>query len=208
MKIARLIFLPLLCGACVALGFGVGSGQWRLPSLQRSGVISGALNGRAPLFLPQGQRRMERPFGMAPEAFRAYTRACNNARVHPWRIGQTIGDHPKSAGYHLRDGFISEDGRRYEYSAAIDIGALDMSDARREIFLEKLAAQGFAAFWRSGPKWKNGEHIHAIYCLIPMKSQLRTQVLEWLDERREDGKPRLRWIRKLRRARQFRSTLS
>ena len=208
MKIARFIFVPLLCGSLVALGFMFGSGQWRLPSLQRSGVVSGALNGRAPLFLPASQRRLERPFGMAPEAFRAYVRACNNAQVHPWRIGQTIGDHPRSAGYHRRDGFIREDGRRYEYSAAVDIGALDLSDRRRDIFLEKLAAQGFAAFWRSGPNWKGGEHIHAIYCLIPMKPQLRGQVLEWLSERRREDKPRLRWIRKLRRARQFRSTLS
>lgn len=208
MKNARLIVVPLVCGACVALGFGFGSGQWHLPRLGGSGVISGALNGRMPGLSLGGPQRLERPFGMAPEAFRAYVRACNNARVHPWRIGQTIGNHPKSAGYHLRDGFITEEGRRYEYSAAVDLGGLDMSDARRDIFLECLAKQGFAAFWRSGPKWKDGEHIHAVYCLIPMKPQLRAQVIEWLDERRVEDKPRLRWIRKLRRSKQFRSELS
>jgi hypothetical protein len=208
MKFLRFLFVPPFCGALVALGFLFGSGQWRLPQLPRTGAISGALNGRAPTFLPESQRRLERPWGMAPEAFRAYTRACNNAGVHPWRIGQTIGDHPRSVGYHKSDGFIEEDGRRYEYTAAIDLGALDMSDAKRERFMERLAEQGFASFWRSGPNWKGGEHIHAIYCLIPMKPQLRGQVLEWLDSRRRDDKPRLRWIRKLRRSPQFRRALS
>ena len=208
MRFLRLLFIPLFCGALVALGFLFGSGQWRLPRITRTDVISGALNGRAPLFLPAHKRRMERPYGMAPEAFRAFTRACNNAGVHPWRIGQTIGEHPRSVGYHRKDGEIVEDGVPYDYTAAVDLGALDLSDAKRERFLERLAQQGFAAFWRSGPNWKGGEHIHAIYCLIPMKPQLRGQVLEWLDERREEGKPRLRWIRKLRRSRQFRNALS
>lgn len=213
MKIARLIFVPLACGALVALGFGVGAGLWHapqlhLPRLSGTGVISGALNGRAPNLSPLGEQRLERPYGMAPEMFRAYVRACNSARVHPWRIGQTIGDHPRSAGYHHKDGTIVEDGVRYDYTAAVDLGGLDLSDARRDKFLEALARQGFAAFWRSGPNWKGGEHIHAVYCLIPMKPQLRAQVIEWLDERRRDEKPRLRWIRKLRRYKQFRSELS
>ncbi len=211
MKIARLILVPLLCGAMVALGFAFGSGRWRLPHLPRlagRGVISSTLNGRVPSFLPASERHMERPFGMAPEAFRAYTRACAGARIHPWRIGQTLGNDPRSVGYHHRDGFIVENGQRYEYCAAIDLGALDLSEARRNLFLEKLAGQGFAAFWRFEGKWQGDKHIHAIYCLIPMKPQLRAQVLEWLEERRRDDKPRLRWIRKLRRSPQFREELS
>ncbi len=211
MKIARLIFVPLLCGALVALGFGFGAGMWHLPPLRRlvgTDLISGTLNGHAPSFLPVSERRMERPFGMAPEAFRAYTRACVAAHVHPWRIGQTIGNDSRSVGYHHRDGFITEDGQRYEYCAAVDLGAVNLSVAQRNLFMEKLAAQGFAAFWRFEGKWQGDEHIHAIYCLIPMKPQLRAQVLEWLAQRRREGRPRLRWIRKLRRSPQFREELS
>jgi hypothetical protein len=155
-----------------------------------------------------GPRVMERPWGMAPEPFRAYIRACTNAGVHPWRISQTIGEAPRSAGYHKLDGTIEENGRLYEYSAAVDMAALDLSDRRREIFMEALAKQGFASFWRAGPGWKNSEHIHAIYCLIPMKPQLRQQVLNWLDKRRAEGKRRPRWVRKLRRSPQFKRYLT
>jgi hypothetical protein len=209
MKYVRLIFIPLICGAFVALGFAFGSGMWRMPQSETSEALRGALNGSAPsLSLPWRERRMERPWGMAPEPFRAYLRACAAAKVHPWRIGQTIGDHPRSVGYHKSDGFIVEDGRRYEYTAAIDVGALDMTEARREIFLEALARQGFTPFWRSGPNWQGSEHIHAVYALIPMKPQLRGQVLEWLDKRRAEGKRLPRWVRKLRRSPQFRRALS
>jgi hypothetical protein len=208
MNVARLVLVPVLCGALVALGFAFGSGRWHLPRIGGTGVVSSALNGQIPRLTLSGPPRMERPYGMAPEAFRAYIRACNNAKVHPWRIGQTIGSHPRSVGYHHKDGTIIEDGVRYDYTAAIDLGGIDLSDARRKIFLEALARQGFAAFWRASKNWKGNEHIHAIYCLIPMKPQLRGQVLEWVEERRDEGKPRLRWIRKLRRSKQFRAQLS
>ena len=171
-------------------------------------VSSGSLRDGKIRFPYSGPRVMERPWGMAPEPFRAYIRACNNAGVHPWRISQTIGEHPRSVGYHKIDGTIEENGRLYEYCAAIDIAALDLSEARREMFLEALAAQGYAAFWRAGPNWKGGEHIHAVYALIPMKKQLRLQVLEWIDKRRAEGKRRPRWVRKLRRSPQFREYLT
>ena len=60
-----------------------------------------------------------------------------------------------------------------------------------------LSRQGFAPFYRRGPKWKDGEHIHAIYALLPMKPQLRGQVNEFLRARRRRGLPRLKWEKKL-----------
>lgn len=126
-------------------------------------------------------------------------RACNNAGIHPWRIGQTLGDHPRSVGYHKRDGVAMLRGQRIEYSAAVDLGTWDLDEARIKRFLEALAQQGFAAFYRSGGKWKGNEHIHAIYALLPMKVQLRGQVRQYLRERRIQGKPRLKWEPKLRR---------
>jgi hypothetical protein len=143
--------------------------------------------------------RMERPAGMHPAAFGAFIRACNNAGIHPWRIGQTLGDHPRSVGYHKRDGVTTLRGERIEYSAAADLGTWDLDDARIRRFVEALAQQGFAAFYRSGPKWKGNEHIHAIYTQLPMKPQLRRQVRQFLRERRYSGKPRLKWEQKLRR---------
>lgn len=136
---------------------------------------------------------------MHPIAFEAFVRACNDAGIHPWRIGQTLGDHPRSVGYHKRDGVTTLNGERIEYSAAVDVGTIDLDEARIKRFVETLAQQGFAAFYRSGPKWKGNEHIHAIYTQLPMKVQLRRQVRQFLRERRAHGKPRLKWEAKLRR---------
>ncbi len=151
---------------------------------------------------------LRRPYGMAPTVFEAFVRACNDAHIHPFRIGQTIGNHPRSAGYHLRDGVLKVDGERIEYTAAIDLGAEDLSDEQRERFMEALARQGFVSWWRSGPKWQNNEHLHAVYALIPMKPQLREQVLLWLRERRAAGEARPKWVRKIRSSPQFKSYFS
>ncbi len=151
---------------------------------------------------PSGSARMERPFGMAPVAFDGFIRACLKAGVHPNRIGQTIGDHPLSVGYHKRDGTLDMEGRKIDYCAAVDLGSVDLTPAQVSRFCIALAGQGFASFHRNGPKWKGGEHIHAIYALIPMKPQLRFQVREWLQARRDNGFGRLKWERKLRLMRQ------
>jgi hypothetical protein len=141
----------------------------------------------------------ERPYGMAPQAFSAYLRACREAGISPARIGQTIGDHPRSVGYHKRDGVLKIKGEEIEYSAAVDLAAADLPEWQRQKFLRALAKQGFAAWYRSGPKWKDGEHIHAIYATLPMKPQLRGQVLEWLRDRRISGAKPLKWETQLRR---------
>ena len=145
----------------------------------------------APFYTPQP---LTRPWGMAPVAFEAYLRACKKAGINPrYRLAQTIGDHPRSVGYHKRDGVLSVRGERIEYCAAVDMEAFSLSEKARARFLEAMAQQGFALWYRSGPKWKNGEHIHAVYALLPMKPQLRRQVRQFLRERRAAGLPRLPW---------------
>jgi hypothetical protein len=148
-------------------------------------------------------RHLARPYGMAPVAWQAFLRACREAKIHPDRIGQTIGDDERSVGYHHRDGVVVSDGQRIDYCAALDIGVPDLDAGRRDLFLRCLYKQGFAAWYRSGPNWKNDEHIHAIYAFLGMKPQLREQVHQFLRERREAGRPP-RWEIKLRRTRKQR----
>jgi hypothetical protein len=152
-----------------------------------------------PRLFPPQPMRMARPSGIAPIAFESYVRACNRAGIHPLRTSQTIGDFPRSVGYHKRDGVLVVCGRKIEYCAAVDMDVRDLSRARIDGFIKELGRQGFAAWYRHGPKWKNGEHIHAVYALLPMKPQLRGQVNLYLRERREAGLPPLKWETKLRR---------
>ncbi len=176
---------------CTAAATGLGTALFRWAQPNTRIVLPGLTRIQPP--------RMERPPGMHPIAFGAFVRACNNAGIHPWRIGQTLGDHPRSVGYHKRDGVTTLYGERIEYSAAVDLGTWDLDEARIKRFVEALAQQGFAAFYRSGPRWKGNEHIHAIYALLPMKVQLRRQVRQFLRERHASEKPRLAWHEKLRR---------
>ena len=137
--------------------------------------------------------RFTRPYGMAPPAFYAYVRACHRAKIHPWRVGQTIGDYPLSVGYHHKDGTWWKHGEPFDYCAAVDLGTSDLSRQQIGVFIEEMAKQGFAAFYREGGKWKGREHIHAVYAMLPMKTQLRRQVREFLRERRKKRKPPLAW---------------
>jgi hypothetical protein len=178
---------------CIAVAIGLGTALFRWTQPGKLITLPQVLTS-----LQVSPLRMERPHGMHPVAFEAFVRACNNAGIHPWRIGQTMGDHPRSVGYHKRDGITTRGGKRIEYSAAVDIGTWDLDEARIKRFVEALAQQGFAAFYRSGPKWKGNEHIHAVYALLPMKPQLRGQVRQFLRERRAGGKSHLRWELKLR----------
>lgn len=143
---------------------------------------------------------MSRPYGMAPVAYEAYIRACNRSCIHPFRVGQTIGDHPLSVGYHKRDGVLRVKGERVDYCAAVDLGVWDLPPQKINQFVDALASQGFAAWYRHGGKWKGGEHIHAIYAFLPMKPQLQVQLGQFLRERRREGR-RVWWQKKLRRQR-------
>ncbi|HEX9997715.1 MAG TPA: hypothetical protein VGB45_11270 [Abditibacterium sp.] len=137
--------------------------------------------------------KLSRPYGMAPSAFDALVRACNDAQIHPYRIGQTIGDHPLSVGYHFRDGVVTQRGQKIDYTAAVDLGTHDLTRVQLNRFLESLAKQGFAAFYREKGKWRGREHIHAIYGPLRMKPQLQGQMREWETKRQRDGKQRYRW---------------
>jgi len=132
--------------------------------------------------------RPTRPYGMAPVAWNAYLRACRQSKIHPIRVGQTIGNHPRSVGYHKRDGVLRMGKERVDYTAAIDLGTWDLTPAQINAFVDALADQGFAAFYRHKGKWKGAEHIHAIYAFLPMKPQLQSQLSEFLRERRRAGK--------------------
>ena len=132
---------------------------------------------------------------MAPVAFKAFLQACNAAKVNPNRIGQTLGDHPRSKGYHLRDGTLGGE----DYCAALDLGVNDLTPSKRAEFLEAMARCGFAAWYRSGPKWKGGEHVHAVYAGLPMKAQLQGQVRLWNSERRGRQQKPLKWQKSWRR---------
>lgn len=141
-----------------------------------------------------------RPYGMAPVAWQAYLRACYTAKIHPRRVGQTIGDSPRSVGYHKRDGTVIVGNQKIDYTTAADLGTWDLTPAQIERFVDALAAQGFAAYYRHKGKWKGNEHIHAIYAFLPMKPQLQIQLREFLQQRRKEGKKVL-WEKKLKRQR-------
>jgi hypothetical protein len=198
-----MVVVLLICGLAVGA-----AGFWM--HLQRNPQLSTLVKLPPQLqperWMPSPPQRLNRPYGMAPVAFQAYVRACNNAGIHPFRVGQTIGNHPRSVGYHKSDGSIIVDGKKEEYCTAVDLGTFDLDNARIDRFLRELGRQGFAAWYRHGPRWKGGEHIHAVYAMLPMKSQLRGQVLLYLREQRKAGR-RVAWERKMRRSRAWRKYL-
>ena len=172
-------FLLLLsCAGALILALAI---AWRFSGLPRP--------------IPQPKPPFLRPSGMAPVAFKAFIQACHVAGVHPFRISQTLGNYPRSKGYHLRDGTLNGE----DYSAAVDMGVNDLTPHKRTELLEALGRVGFAAWYRSGPRWKNDEHVHAVYAGLPMKPQLQEQVRLWNRERRQSGRKALRWQRSWRR---------
>lgn len=151
---------------------------------------------------PRSRRHRSRwatPFGMAPQAFKDYVRACARARVNPHRISQTIGNDPRSAGYHRRDGVVVQNRRKVVYCAAVDVDIAGLRAGQIRRLCVSLAREGFAAFYRRGGAWEGDEHIHAVYGAVRMKPQLQEQVRQFLRERRENGFRRLWWARKFRR---------
>lgn len=113
-------------------------------------------------------------WGLHPRA----SDALRAAGVSSWRIMQTIGNAPASAGTHARDGYVNGQ----PYSAATDISVSGLSSSQIANLLEKLAKVGFAAWYRhSGyDGWYGVNHIHAVYANCLMKTSLRSQVRSWL----------------------------
>jgi hypothetical protein len=96
-------------------------------------------------------------------------------------ISQTIGNAAASAGTHAQDGTSGG----FAYCAATDLRTAGLTNAQVKTLLNKLANEGFAAFFRNPGHdgWPSSEvrHIHAIYVGVPMKSALRAQVRDWLN---------------------------
>lgn len=103
------------------------------------------------------------------------------AGVSAWRITQTIGNAPASAGVHKQDGTVNGQ----PYTAAIDISTSGMSTTQIHNLLERMAKVGFAVWYRKSGSdgWSGANHIHAVYANCKMKSALRSQVRSWLVRR-------------------------
>ena len=129
-----------------------------------------------PTALPACARRPLLHWGLHPDA----SDHLRCAGVPAERIVQTIGNAAASAGTHAADGTANG----LAYSAATDISTRGLSTADLHTLLNRLADQGFAAWyrWPGHDGWPSSEapHIHAIYVGCRMKASLRSQVASWL----------------------------
>lgn len=100
------------------------------------------------------------------------------AGVAAWRLTQTIGNAPASAGVHQQDGTVNGQ----PYTAAVDISTSGLTTTQIHNLLEKLAKVGFAVWYRKSGSdgWNGANHMHAVYANCKMKSALRSQVRSWL----------------------------
>lgn len=102
------------------------------------------------------------------------------AGVEASRISQTVGSAAASAGYHAADGTVGG----ASYTAAVDLRTRDLTTAQIRSLLGRLATHGFAAWYRQpgSDGWPAGEapHIHAVFAGVVMKSQLRSQVRDYV----------------------------
>lgn len=109
--------------------------------------------------LPTCARRPLLHWGLHPDA----SDRLRCAGVPDARITQTIGSAAASAGTHAADGRVGG----APYSAATDISTRSLSTADIHGLLNRLANQGFAAWyrWPGHDGWPASEapHIHAIY---------------------------------------------
>ncbi len=121
-------------------------------------------------------RRPLLAWGLHPEA----SDRLRCAGVTADRVTQTIGRAAASAGYHAEDGTV--DGE--PYCAAVDLRARDLSESEIRALLDRLGHNGFAAWYRKPgyDGWPSSQaaHIHAVFAGVPMKSQLRGQVQDFL----------------------------
>lgn len=105
------------------------------------------------------------------------------AGVTESRISQTIGSAPASAGYHAADGTANG----LDYCAAVDLRTRDLSTAQILELLDRLGRNGFAAWYRQpgADGWPSSQspHIHAVFAGVEMKSQLREQVRDFLENK-------------------------
>lgn len=127
---------------------------------------------------------MDKPWGMHSLAWDKYKLACFQANINPARVVQTIGNAPASAGYHAKDGIDPADGN--PYCAAVDLSVKHpdvLTPQQIHTLQMKLANNGFISWWRHTGSFTNNQHIHAVYCGVNMKIQLRQQVHDWFKGR-------------------------
>ncbi len=118
-----------------------------------------------------------RPYGFHPLGWKAFLKT----GISVERVGQTIGGARASGGTHLKDGEYEG----HDYGACVDLRIGDLSDAGAIALLPKLAAVGFAGFFRDPghDHWPSGEarHIHMIWADCDTKQIVRHQVRDWLE---------------------------
>ncbi len=128
--------------------------------------------------------KMKRPYGLTPAMFNDYILACEEAKVSPQRISQTIGNAKASAGFHALDGTETECDTRgcakYDYGAALDLGTRDLNRYQIKKLLSALADHGYFGWYRD---WKGNRHIHVVAAGKRMKRALRDQFHDWANDR-------------------------
>jgi hypothetical protein len=127
---------------------------------------------------------MTRPHGMHPSAWSAYLQACFDAKIGPNRCVQTIGNAKASKGTHAQDGTFPNGTIHGEpYCAALDLSVRGLTEAQVRTWLECLAQNGFAGWYRYTGSFKASKHIHCIFVGLRMKALLRRQVVDFLADR-------------------------
>ena len=132
---------------------------------------------------------------MHPAALAAWEATCKAANLRPV-IVQTLGNAPKSKGFHAADGkYKNPKGEWVEYCAAIDVSVrqlatrlsdgatVEMNESRIHWFLSKLAENGFAGWYRRESQGFDDKHLHAVFAGVKMKAGLRRQVTDFLNDR-------------------------
>lgn len=133
---------------------------------------------------------MNRPRGITPAMFDAFTRAFFYAGINPEknseggkRFVQTIGNAAASAGTHAQDGTVSVGGVEYDYCAAVDLSVRGLNEHQIRLLLQELAKQGIGGWYRHTGSFANNRHIHCIYFGIKMKPMLQRQCVDFLNDR-------------------------
>jgi hypothetical protein len=115
-----------------------------------------------------------RPQGLHPDAYSALK---TEAVAH--RITQGINHAPERGNVHDTD--VTINGK--PYTGAVDISVRCLTAAQIQALLARLAAHGFAGWYRNPGRdgWSGPPHIHAVWAGSPLKAILQWQVESWLN---------------------------
>ena len=170
----------LLCVSCLlCLAAGPPAHFASAPSAPKAGRAS--LQGPAAENFPWSpdtgcHLNKHKPTGVYPDALAALE---GLSLGH--RITQGINYSTASSNVHGRD--VTVNGR--DYTGAVDISVLCLSEENVKELLGRLAAAGFAAWYRNPGKdgWKGPRHVHAVWAGCSLKPVLQKQIASWLDGR-------------------------